>query len=155
MNNKKEGSIKNRREILIAVGRALSVQPLTKAELAEACPNVVIDNNTLEMLRNSGAVTVTRGRYAKISLACDPENFFIHLGDHLKDMKRNCEKEEAVEKRILTAKEELKAAFRRAKAETAAAKAEIEFVYEEISKLEKENAILRGQLEAIKAILKG
>ena len=30
-----------------------------------------------------------------------------------------------------------------------------EFVYDEISKLEKENAILRGQLEAIKAILKG
>lgn len=155
MNKKVQGARENRKAILTAVGRALSDHALTKVELQEACPHVVVDNNTLEMLRNSGAITITRGRYAKISLACPVNLLWVRFEEFLIGMKRNSEKEEAVEKRILTEKADLKAAFRRAKAETAAAKAEIEFVYNEISKLEKENAILRGQLEAIKAILKG
>lgn len=154
MNKKVQGARENRKAILTAVGRALSDHALTKVELIEACPQVVIDNNTLEMLRNSGAITITRGRYAKISLACPVNLLWVRFEEFLIGMKRNSEKEEAVEKRILTEKADLKAAFKRSEKKIKELQEELDMVYSELGKLEVENKRMKAQLTLIKEALK-
>lgn len=154
MNRKKQGAVENRKAILTAVGRALSDHALTKVELQEACPHVVVDNNTLEMLRNSGAITITRGRYAKISLTCPVNLLWVRFEEFLIGMKRNSEKEEAVEKRILTEKADLKAAFKRAEKRIKELQEELDLVYSELGKLEVDNKRMRTQLALIKEALK-
>jgi hypothetical protein len=154
MNRKVQGARENRKAILTAVGRALSGHALTKVELQEACPQVVIDNNTLEMLRNSGAITVTRGRYAKISLACPVQLLWVRFEEFLIGMKRNSEKEEAVERRVLTEKSELKAAFKRSEKKIKDLQEELDMVYTEIGKLEVENKKLKSIITNIKEALK-
>ena len=154
MNRKTQGAVENRKAILTAVGRALSDRALTKIELANECPDVVIDNNTLEMLRNAGAIVITRGRYAKISLACPVQLLWVRFEEFLVGMKRNSEKSEAVEKRVLTEKSELKAAFKRADKRIKELQEELDLVYSELGKLELENKRMKAQLTLIKEALK-
>lgn len=154
MDKRKYHATKNHEMILKAVAQALDGAALTKVELVEACPNVVIDNNTIEMLRNAGAVTVTRGRYAKISLTC-PKNFIhVRMEEFVKGMIRNSQKEEYVEKRVLTEKADLKAAFKRSEKKIKELQEELDMVYTEIGKLEVENKKLKSIIANIKEVLR-
>lgn len=69
-------------------------------------------------------------------------------------MKRNSEKEEAVERRVLTEKSELKAAFKRAEKRIKELQEELDLVYSELGKLEVENKRMKSQLTVIKEALK-
>lgn len=154
MDKRKYHAAKNHEMILKAVAQALDGAALTKVELIQACPSVVIDNNTLEMLRNSGAITITRGRYARISLTC-PKNFIhIRIEEFVKGMIRNSQKEEQVEKRVLTEKADLKAAFKRSEKKIKELQEELDMVYSELGKLEVENKRMKAQLTLIKEALK-
>jgi DNA-binding IscR family transcriptional regulator len=141
-----------RKAILLAVSRALEGASLTKGELISACEKVNIDHNVLNMLKNAGIITSSRGKHARITACVSFLEVFAHLDEYVSKMQRTNE-EERKEARVLASKQELKEAFKRAKKETSKLQAELDFVYKEIESLEAENARLKSIIANIKTLL--
>jgi uncharacterized protein (DUF4415 family) len=154
MDNRVKNSRENRKAILREVGRALSDRALTKVELVKTCTSVHIDHNVLQMLKNAGVISSTRGRNSVISL----EVSFMHIVSNLDTLAEKMHRGESYslhqEKRVLEAKADLKAAFKRAKEESAQLKEHVKSLYKYIDKLEKENRDLKSKLDLIKEVLK-
>lgn len=143
---------KGRKAILLAVSRALEGASLTKVELINKCSTVNIDHNILNMLKNAGVITSSRGKHARITACVSFLEVFAHLDEYASKMQRTNE-EERKEVRILASKQELKEAFKRAKTETSKLQEELDFVYKEIKNLEAENARLKSIITNIKNML--
>lgn len=154
MDNRVKNSRENRKAILREVGRALSDRALTKVELVKTCTSVHIDHNVLQMLKNAGVISSTRGRHSVISL----ELSFLQIVSNLDTLAEKMTRGESYslhqEKRVLAAKADLKAAFKRAKEESAQLKEHVKSLYKYIDKLEKENRDLKSKLDLIKEVLK-
>lgn len=155
MDNRVKNSRENRKAILREVGRALSDRALTKVELVKNCNSVHIDHNVLQMLKNAGVITSTRGRHSVISL----EISFMHIVSNLDTLAEKMTRGESYalhqEKRVLEAKADLKAAFKRAKSEAESLREQLEAAQREIKRLSSINQVLNEKLSAIKVILKG
>lgn len=155
MNKKTLNMLENRRAIILAVGRALQGnEALSREQLISQCPTVRIDGNVIERLKNAGLINSTRGRYAKITLNLTFLEITTNLDYYVSKMDRSQGYKAMVEKKVLTEKSDLKAAFKRAKDESQSLKEEIEFLYKEIGKLETENKRLRLKITKIKEALK-
>lgn len=155
MNKKTKNMLENRRAIILAVGRALQGnEALSREQLIAQCPTVRIDGNVIERLKNAGLINSTRGRYAKITLNLTFLEITTNLDYYVSKMDRSQGYKAMVEKKVLTEKSDLKAAFKRAKDESQSLKEEIEFLYKEIGKLETENKRLRLKITKIKEALK-
>lgn len=157
MNNKTKMALENRKAILRAVAQAFrgNEEGLTKAELANACPNVNIDGNNIERLRIAGVIkSTTRGRHAKYIFCLDIFSLYDQLDTLAEKMHRGEGYKNCAERKVLTEKKDLKDAFRRAKAETAKLQEELDLIWKKAIQLERENNVLKEKLSAIKTILK-
>lgn len=157
MNNKTKMALENRKAILRAVAQAFrgNEEGLTKAELANACPNVNIDGNNIERLRIAGIIkSTTRGRHAKYIFSIDIFQLYDQLDSLAEKMQRGKGYENCKERKVLTEKKDLKDAFKRAKAETAKIQEELDFVYKELGKVEAENKRLKAIIANIKEALR-
>lgn len=155
MNKKTRNMLENRKAIVLAVGRALQGnESLSREELINKCPSVRIDGNVIERLKNAGLITSTRGRYAKITLNLTFFEITTNLDYYIGKMDRSNGYKECKERKVLTEKSDLKAAFKRAKDESQSLKEEIDFLYREIGKLETENKRLREKIAKVKEALK-
>jgi DNA-binding IscR family transcriptional regulator len=154
MDNRVKNSRENRKAILREVGRALSDRALTKVELVKTCTSVHIDHNVLQMLKNAGVISSTRGRNSVIALKVS----FMHIVSNLDTLAEKMHRSESYslhqEKRVLEAKADLKAAFKRAKSETDYLREQLEAAQREIKRLSSINQALNEKLSAIKVILK-
>lgn len=154
MNKNTLNARENRKAILRAVGHALNDHALTKVELISKCQSVHIDHNVLQMLKNAGVISSTRGRHSVISLEVSFFSLMSNLDTLAEKMTRGESYTLHQEKRVLTAKADLKAAFKRAKSEAESLREQLEAAQREVKRLSSINQALNEKLSAIKVILK-
>lgn len=155
MNKKTQNALEARKAILRAVAKAFyNAEALTKVELQNECADVNIDANVLGMLKTAGVLTCTRGRTATISMLVTPMHVFTHIEELAAKMVRPESYYQAVERKVVEDKKDLKEVIKRLKKDNQDLSELLDKAWKELDILTADNKALCAKLEAVKAALR-